>query len=252
MLLAGLAACIAVLWDTPALYPLRLLVVFFHELSHRAAAVVTGGRIVEIQLNAQEGGLCVTSGGSRFAVLSAGYLGSLACGAFIVIVASRTRADRGLSSARSCVWPPCCGCGRFLVLGSHSPSQAALSFADAGGGSSWNEYPARGTSYTPVFLDAATVTGGKHMEACRERIEDDENLGMLSDEIAAAEKAGVFEAGLSEPARLLGELPARINSAYDSAAGIYWTAGVDRTAADKARKVILDALVALRKRGQQG
>jgi hypothetical protein len=97
-LLAGLAACIAVLWDTAALYPLPLLVVLFHELSHGAAAVLTGGRIVEIQMNPQEGGLCVTRGGSRFLVLSAGYVGSLLCGAVIVIMAARTRADKALTA----------------------------------------------------------------------------------------------------------------------------------------------------------
>lgn len=124
-------------------------------------------------------------------------------------------------------------------------------FADTGGGSSWNEYPARGTSYTPLFLDAASVTAGKHMEACREGIEDYEYLAMLKDAIAAAEKAGASEAELSGPARLLRELPARINSAYDSAAGFHWGASVDRTAADQARREILEALVALQERGRQ-
>ncbi len=85
---------IAVLWDTWAVYPLRLLVVFFHELSHGIAAVATGGSIVEIQMNAQEGGLCITRGGSRFVTLSAGYLGSLVWGGAILLIATRTKGSQ--------------------------------------------------------------------------------------------------------------------------------------------------------------
>ncbi|MCC6152406.1 MAG: M50 family metallopeptidase [Candidatus Hydrogenedentes bacterium] len=93
----GLAVClivIVVLWDTWAVYPLRLLVVFFHELSHGIAAVVTGGSIVEIQMNAQEGGLCITRGGNRFLTLSAGYLGSLLWGGAILLFATRTKGSQ--------------------------------------------------------------------------------------------------------------------------------------------------------------
>lgn len=93
----GLAVCIIIivaLWDTWAVYPLRLLVVFFHELSHGMAAVVTGGSIVEIQMNAQEGGLCITRGGSRFLTLTAGYLGSLMWGGAILLFATRTKGSQ--------------------------------------------------------------------------------------------------------------------------------------------------------------
>ncbi|MBM3288511.1 MAG: M50 family metallopeptidase [Candidatus Hydrogenedentes bacterium] len=94
---AGLAAfgiAIVVLWNTWALYPLRLLVVFFHELSHGIAAVVTGGSIVEIRMTAQEGGLCITRGGVPFVTLSAGYLGSLVWGGGLLIVATRTKGSQ--------------------------------------------------------------------------------------------------------------------------------------------------------------
>lgn len=93
----GLAVClivIVVLWDTWAVYPLRLLVVFFHELSHGITAVITGGSIVEIQMNAQEGGLCITRGGNRFLTLSAGYLGSLLWGGAILLFATRTKGSQ--------------------------------------------------------------------------------------------------------------------------------------------------------------
>ena len=92
-LVALLIVC-GILWHTWLVYPLKILVVFFHELSHGFAAVLTGGTIERIELAATEGGLCVTRGGSRFVVLSAGYLGSLLWGGAILLLAARTRYDR--------------------------------------------------------------------------------------------------------------------------------------------------------------
>ena len=96
-LLAALMVVVVALWDTPVVYPLRILVVFFHEMCHGLMAIVTGGSIVEIQVVAQEGGLALTQGGSRFLTLSAGYLGSLVVGGVILIIAARTHFDRPLS-----------------------------------------------------------------------------------------------------------------------------------------------------------
>ena len=92
-----LGAAVFFLWDTVIIYPLRLLVVFFHEMSHGLAAIATGGRVIEIQIVAAEGGLCITQGGSRFLILSAGYLGSMIWGGIILLLASRGRVHQGLS-----------------------------------------------------------------------------------------------------------------------------------------------------------
>lgn len=81
-------------WDSPVVWPLRLFVVFLHELSHGLAAVATGGSIVRIELSPAEGGVCVTLGGSRFLTLSAGYLGSLLWGVAFLLRAARGRRDR--------------------------------------------------------------------------------------------------------------------------------------------------------------
>lgn len=89
---AALAAL--ALWDSVVVWPLRLFVVFLHELSHGLAAVVTGGAIVRIELSPAEGGLCVTRGGARWFVLSAGYLGSLLWGVLFLLVGARGRRDR--------------------------------------------------------------------------------------------------------------------------------------------------------------
>ena len=88
---------IVFLWDTLFVYPLKIFVVFMHEVSHGLAAIVTGGKIVEIQVNPQQGGHALTQGGSRFWTLTAGYLGSLLWGGLILLLAARTHFDKAIS-----------------------------------------------------------------------------------------------------------------------------------------------------------
>ena len=54
------------LWRTPVVYPLRIFVVFLHELSHGLAGMATGGNIVDISLDPREGGQALIRGGNRF------------------------------------------------------------------------------------------------------------------------------------------------------------------------------------------
>jgi hypothetical protein len=96
---AAVALAALVFWDTLLVYPLKILVVLLHEISHGLAAVATGGVIERIELSANEGGVCVTRGGSRFLILSAGYLGSLAWGALLLVVGARSSLDRPVVGA---------------------------------------------------------------------------------------------------------------------------------------------------------
>lgn len=84
-------------WDSAVVYPLRVFVVFLHEISHGLAAAMSGGRIVAIGLTFDEGGVCITEGGSRFLILNAGYLGSLFWGALFLVLSARTRASREIT-----------------------------------------------------------------------------------------------------------------------------------------------------------
>lgn len=92
--LLALFVAVWLLWSTWLVYPLKILVVFFHELSHGLAAILTGGSIDRIEVVAGQGGVCWTVGGNRFWILTAGYLGSLLCGGVILVTAARTRFDR--------------------------------------------------------------------------------------------------------------------------------------------------------------
>ena len=97
--LAGFSAYFAalwLLWDTLLVYPLKVFVVFLHEISHGIVAVATGGAIHQITLSPLLGGACHCPGGNAFLTLSAGYLGSLFWGGVILEAGRRAgrRADR--------------------------------------------------------------------------------------------------------------------------------------------------------------
>lgn len=94
--LLALTALVFAFWVTPVILPLKILVVLLHELAHGAAALLTGGEVVEIDVTPRQGGHAVTRGGSRFVILTAGYLGSLLFGVALFLTALRTRADRAV------------------------------------------------------------------------------------------------------------------------------------------------------------
>lgn len=91
------------LWNSWVVYPLKVLVVFFHELSHGLAALLTGGSIVEIQLQKEQGGVCITRGGSRFVILTAGYLGSLVFGGTVLLLSARSPDDKTITGVLAAV-----------------------------------------------------------------------------------------------------------------------------------------------------
>ena len=104
--LFALTALLFSLWNTDVIWPLRMLIVLFHELSHGLAAIVTGGEVVELELSRYEGGVAWTRGGSYFWIASAGYLGSLLIGVALFVGAVRTRADKAILT----------GCGVLILL----------------------------------------------------------------------------------------------------------------------------------------
>jgi hypothetical protein len=127
-----------------------------------------------------------------------------------------------------------------------APSSFFWAFGDSGGGSSWNEYTAPHACFVPFFLDPASVTPGKHMEALREGVEDFEYLAMLRDRIAVAERAAQKNDALTAAKKLLADAPRRVCEAQGNIE-FRWQARKDRTLADQVRIEILEALTVLRK-----
>ncbi len=91
LILIALSILAFFFWNTFLVYPIKLFVVFLHELSHGIAAVVTGGKIVKVEISYLIGGACYTSGGNQFIIASAGYLGSIILGGVLLVQASRSK-----------------------------------------------------------------------------------------------------------------------------------------------------------------
>lgn len=91
--LIAITVVIFALWQTPVITPLKILIVFLHEICHALAAWGTGGEVLSISLSPQQGGLTVARGGNLFAIMSAGYLGSLLIGVAVFLTALKSKAD---------------------------------------------------------------------------------------------------------------------------------------------------------------
>jgi hypothetical protein len=118
-------------------------------------------------------------------------------------------------------------------------------FGDTGGASCWNEYATERSSYAPLFLDADSVTAGKHLEACREGIEDYEYLSMLKKAVEDASARGANGKALDRARRLLADAPRRVNASSKTPSFRWHNENVDRDAADRVRIEILTALTSL-------
>jgi len=79
---------------TIVVYPLSLLVTSLHEMGHALAALLTGGRVHSILIYPDTSGVTWSSGGIRWIVASAGYLGSTFFGFVLLIAAQNGRMHR--------------------------------------------------------------------------------------------------------------------------------------------------------------
>lgn len=97
-----IAATISVvLWFIPfaefLTYPFRIFVTFIHEGGHALAALLTGNSVASVSVATDASGLTQTTHGgliSQIFISSAGYLGSMAFGALLLILIRKTIAAR--------------------------------------------------------------------------------------------------------------------------------------------------------------
>lgn len=89
--LAFAALVVAILYLAPygrlVLLPAIYLNTHLHELAHALAGIATGGTPIRIVVAGDGSGFCVTAGGLRPVVSSAGYLGASILGAGMVLLA---------------------------------------------------------------------------------------------------------------------------------------------------------------------
>lgn len=72
---------------------------FFHEISHGLAALITGGRVLNIELRFSGSGVCYTSGGVRWLISVAGYMGAALWGSLIYLLADAIPKNRSHMTA---------------------------------------------------------------------------------------------------------------------------------------------------------
>lgn len=86
--------CLALLLHSTRLsWPLRWAETFYHEASHGLVALLTGGRVVRLDLHLRGGGACTVQGGNRFFILLAGYMGASVWGAVLFLIGANLGED---------------------------------------------------------------------------------------------------------------------------------------------------------------
>ena len=137
-------------------------------------------------------------------------------------------------------------CFKYGATGS-----AFWAFADSGRTeqrqtiSCWNEFPAAGNGpYCPLYLDAASVTAAKYMEAIREGVQDYEVLVMLRERIRQLEQKGTGPQALARAKTLLATACDRVLAGEDGP-NYRWDEPKDRSVADTVRIEVLEMLAQL-------
>lgn len=127
----------ALLWTTPLLLPLRLLVTLVHEAGHATVAMLCGGSVQSITVNVHEGGLTrysLRGGGSTWRAIvigSAGYVGTAVVGGALLEVCGRLgRARLALGALATAV----VAIGLAWVPWSTSPDAASAAATGSGSG----------------------------------------------------------------------------------------------------------------------
>ncbi|TDZ28329.1 hypothetical protein C8035_v011929 [Colletotrichum spinosum] len=97
-IIAAYSVIIAILWNVPylrmVLWPFKMLTISYHEFGHAFAAVCTGGRVVSITLDPNEGGCTLMKGGKQAITLPAGYLGSSLIGGLLIFCGFNINASK--------------------------------------------------------------------------------------------------------------------------------------------------------------
>ncbi len=90
-----------ILWFIPfaevITYPIRLFVTFIHEAGHALATLLSLGSVHNVQLYSDGSGVTYTSGGTRFLISSAGYLGTTLFGSGLLLLLRRQKYAKPLA-----------------------------------------------------------------------------------------------------------------------------------------------------------
>ena len=68
----------------PLSYPVEILAAFLHEFGHASATLLTGGKVLALQINPDGSGVTISSGGNHAVITMGGYIGSCFFSNFMV------------------------------------------------------------------------------------------------------------------------------------------------------------------------
>ncbi|MFK7775340.1 MAG: M50 family metallopeptidase [Saprospiraceae bacterium] len=71
------------------LYPITLLVTFLHELGHGLGTIITGGKVLHINIESSGAGVTLSQGGWKGVILMGGYIGSAVLGNILFYIGAR-------------------------------------------------------------------------------------------------------------------------------------------------------------------
>lgn len=91
LILLAIAIVAIFIWNTLLIYPVKLLVVILHEISHALVTIFTGGSVIAMNVSTNLAGGVTSEGGNEFLIASAGYLGSLIFGILIFFSADNKK-----------------------------------------------------------------------------------------------------------------------------------------------------------------
>lgn len=97
LILILLVVLLVFFWNSPVLVPVKVFVVYLHEISHALAAYLTGGEVLALSVNWNESGYVRSRGGVFPVIAMAGYLGSMIWGSVMLHLALKNTGVRALS-----------------------------------------------------------------------------------------------------------------------------------------------------------
>lgn len=71
------------------LYPIRMFVTFLHEFGHAIGAIITGGSVESVRINANGSGATTTFNGNLSIILMGGYIGSALFGNILFYIGAK-------------------------------------------------------------------------------------------------------------------------------------------------------------------
>ena len=80
-----------IFWNSLVLFPVKLIAVVFHEMTHVITALITGGAVEAVTISPDLGGVTTVKNANEIPILAAGYPGSMILGIILYLSLKKDR-----------------------------------------------------------------------------------------------------------------------------------------------------------------